>query len=168
MTIFAIIVAVSSNNVIGKDGKLPWKIKNDLKRFRELTMGFTVVMGRVTHESIGKPLKGRRNIVMSKTHKNIDGCEVAQSLGAVLRLVEGEEKVFFIGGSDIYKLFMPYCSKMYITHVHVTIKDGDSYFPRYDSFGWIRESKTIHPPDSDNEYWYTFETLRENDWICNM
>jgi dihydrofolate reductase len=122
-----IIAAVSENNVIGKDGKIPWHISEDFRRFKSLTVGHTVIMGRKTFESLGRPLPERKNIVIThqKNYKP-DGVLVAGSFADALRLSSG--KVFVIGGSSVYREALPHADILEITKVHKNV-DGDVYFP---------------------------------------
>jgi dihydrofolate reductase len=132
-----IIAAMSSNRVIGKDGKLPWHIGHDLRRFKALTMGHPIVMGRKTFESIGKPLKGRRNIVLTRynTYEQ-QGIEIANSIQAALDLCNWERKIFFIGGEEVYKQALPITDKIHLTIVHKNF-DGDAYFPDFSKMGFF-------------------------------
>ena len=133
MTI-SMIVAVGYNNEIGKDNKLLWDIPEDLKHFRETTTGKTVVMGRKTFESIGKPLPNRKNIVLTRNiNPNIKGCYQTSNINDILKL---EEDVFIIGGSQIYELFMPYADELIVTHVAEVFDDADSFFPEVNTKEW--------------------------------
>lgn len=128
----SIIVAMSENRVIGKDGRMPWHLSEDLKRFKQITMGHTIVMGRKTYESIGKPLPGRTNIVVTRQKDfHADGVTVIHDLAEIAhdaRLTPHGE-VFIIGGADIYQLALPHADKIYLTLIHKKI-DGDTYFPK--------------------------------------
>lgn len=148
-----IIAAVSDNNVIGKDGKLPWHIPEDLKRFKKLTLGHTVVMGRKTFESLGsKPLSDRVNCVISETLNDVV-CLGMQFFAFVYDNIQqfldeqkeiDDEVVWIIGGSNIYREFMPHAQRMYITRVHQTIEDGDAFFPEIDLNVWHLEHFEKH------------------------
>ena len=126
--IISMIAAMSDNRVIGLNGRLPWDIPADLARFRSVTMGHAVLMGRKTFESIGHPLLGRRNIVLSRTGPQIEGCEVYRSLQQAIAAVEGEEEIFICGGGDVFKEALPLCQRVYLTIVHGSYQ-GDVYFP---------------------------------------
>jgi dihydrofolate reductase len=127
--IISIIAAVSNNNVIGKDNKLPWHLPGDLKRFKELTTGHTIIMGRKTFESIGRPLPSRRNIVVTRNKDyKADGVEIIHSIKEALDLVKNEDEVFIIGGEEIYKLALPMANKIYLTRINKEY-DGDAFFP---------------------------------------
>ena len=131
-----IIVAASENSVIGYKNALPWHISEDLKNFKKITINHSVIMGRKTFESIGKPLKDRRNIVISrdKTLK-IEGVEVVNSLDDAVCRTKDENEIFIIGGEQIYKMAMPISTNMHITKVHNNIK-GDAFFPAFDENEW--------------------------------
>ena len=132
----SLIVAASDNNVIGVNGGLPWHLPDDLKRFKRITLGKSIVMGRLTHESIGRPLPGRRNIVISaRTGYAASGCEVAGSPHAALELCVGEDEVMIIGGGAIYAAFLPLAERIYLTRVHTELS-GDAFFPVLDEARW--------------------------------
>ena len=148
-----IIVATSKNRVIGNNNSLMWNLPEDLKHFKKLTTDNTIVMGRKTYESIGRPLLNRRNIVISRQNNyHLDGCEVVSSLEEALLLCGGD--CFIIGGGEIYKQSINIADKIYLTLLDEEFK-GDTYFPEIDK-DWvetIRESKEV---DSKNKYKYTF------------
>ena len=136
MTNVWIIAAVADNNVIGKGSALPWRIPEDLARFKALTLGNTLIMGRKTFESIGRPLPGRTTIVLTRRDDFVaPGVLVAHDRSQALSLVP-EPNAFVAGGADIYGLFLPLASKLFLTRVHGTY-DGDTYFPRVDAGVWI-------------------------------
>jgi dihydrofolate reductase len=131
-----IIVASSKNLVIGYKNALPWHISEDLKHFKQITINHSVVMGRKTFESIGKPLKERRNIVVSRDRTmKIEGVEVVNSLDEAIHRTKNENEIFIIGGEQIYKMAMPIATNMHITKVHSNIK-GDAFFPAFDENEW--------------------------------
>ena len=131
-----IIVAASENSVIGYKNALPWHISEDLKNFKKITINHSVIMGRKTFESIGKPLKDRRNIVISrdKTLK-IEGIEVVNSLDDAVCRTKDENEIFIIGGEQIYKIALPIATNMHITRVYRTI-EGDAFFPTFENSQW--------------------------------
>jgi dihydrofolate reductase len=133
----ALIAGVGTNRVIGVDGHLPWRLPEDLKRFKALTMGHAVIMGRKTHESIGRPLPGRRNIVVSRRPGfKVEGCEVAGSLEAALELVRGQDTLpFVIGGEALYAAALPLATQLHLTLVPLA-PAGDAYFPELDPGAW--------------------------------
>ncbi|MBI3585830.1 MAG: dihydrofolate reductase [Ignavibacteriales bacterium] len=124
-----IIAAISRNRVIGKDGKLPWHISEDLKRFKQLTTGHTIFMGRKTYESLGKPLPNRRNIVLSS--KEISGVETYHSLADALTALEREEKIFVIGGGELFAQLLDQADALHLTLVDQEV-EGDTFFPPYE------------------------------------
>ncbi len=136
----AIIAAIGKNRVIGRDGKVPWHIPEDLKRFKRLTTGHAVVMGRKTWESLGKALPGRRNIVISR--HEIPGAEHYASVGEALTALHDQEKVFVIGGARVYAEFLGRADELYLTFVEQEA-DGDTYFPPFADL-LAREFKPVH------------------------
>lgn len=154
----SIIVAASTNNVIGAQGELPWKISADLKRFKALTLGKPVVMGRRTHESIGRPLPGRQNIVITRQAGfKAQGCDVVTSPHEALRVTRGAAEIFVIGGSEIYALFLPKAQRIYLTRVHARI-DGDAYFPDTDERIWQLVQVEAHAASDANQFPFEFRT----------
>ena len=132
----SIVVAASENLVIGYKNALPWHISEDLKHFKQITINHSVVMGRKTFESIGKPLKERRNIVVSRDRTlKIEGAEVVNSLDEAIHRTKNENEIFIIGGEQIYKMAIPIATHMHITKVYNNIK-GDAYFPAFDENEW--------------------------------
>lgn len=165
----SIIVAVAENGVIGRAGDLPWRLSNDLKRFKSLTMGHTVIMGRRTWESIGRPLPGRRMIVVSRREGyQVDRPEVgvAASLEDALHRAEasGESEAFVIGGAELYRSALPIADRLYITIVESEV-EGDTYFPiksfeEFDWNAWVVVEQEAHEADAKNEHPYVFTTLQ--------
>lgn len=154
----SIIVAASTNNVIGVQGKLPWKISDDLKRFKALTLGKPVVMGRRTYESIGRPLPGRQNIVITRQAGfAAEGCDVVASPQEALRIAQDPAEVFVIGGSEIYALFLPKARHLYLTRVHAVI-DGDAHFPDIDEQDWQLVDAEFHGASDANQFPFEFRT----------
>jgi dihydrofolate reductase len=147
-----IIVATSKNRVIGNNNSLIWNLPNDLRRFKEITSGGTVVMGRNTYESIGKPLPNRRNIIITRSSLSIEGCEVVNSIEEALLLCNND--CFIIGGGEIYKQTIDISEKIYLTLIHEEF-EGDSYFPEIDST-WFKVSRVDNYPDDKNKYKYSF------------
>jgi len=128
---WSIVVAMAPNRVIGKNNQLPWHYKEDLRWFRQLTKGHTVLMGRKTYQSIGKALPHRRNLVLSKQQLTLPDAEVLASLEQAIALTEGMSHVFVIGGERIYKQTLPCCSKVYLTRIKVDY-EGDTFFPSFE------------------------------------
>ncbi len=152
----SIFVAASTNNVIGVEGELPWKISDDLKRFKRLTMGKPIVMGRLTWESIGHPLPGRQNIVITRQPDfAADGCDAVTSPTAALRAAGDVDEIMVIGGQQIYELFLPKASRLYLTRVHADI-DGDAFFPAVEPGVWDRISNEYHSAGDGNEFAFDF------------
>ena len=156
----SIIAAVASNGVIGRDGDLPWHLPADLARFKQLTMGHALIVGRKTYAEIGKPLPGRRMIMLSRTapspHPEV---AVAADLATALRLAEGDDEVFVAGGAQIYGAALPITDRMYLTHVHADVP-GDTRFPDYDPGQWERLSILKHAADDQHAYAFTFVDYR--------
>ena len=147
-----IIVATSKNGVIGNNNELIWKLSADLKRFKEITTGNTVVMGRKTYESIGRALPNRRNIIISRdVHYKVEGCEVVNSLEEAISL---SDTIFIIGGADIYRQSMDIADNIYLTMVHAEL-DGDALFPNIGK-DWAKLSRVDYEADEKNEYKYSF------------
>lgn len=154
--ILSLIVAASDNNVIGKNNKLPWHLPDDLKRFRALTRGHPVIMGRKTFESIGRPLPDRMNIVVSHTLEVPPaGTKLASSLSVALELANGSEEAFVIGGSQLFQMSAPLADRLYLTRVHATV-DGDVLLPPIDFSAWKETSREEHPNDPEHEFSFTY------------
>ena len=152
----SIIVAASANNVIGMQGSLPWKLSDDLKRFKQLTMGKTIVMGRLTWAAIGRPLPGRQNIVLTRQADfAADGCDVVSSPAEALSVAGDADEIMVIGGGQIYELFLPKATRLYITRVHAEI-DGDAFFPEIDSNVWQLASSESISADDANQFPFDF------------
>lgn len=153
-----LVVAISSNNAIGKDNQLLWHLPADLKHFKNITSGHTIIMGRKTYDSIGKPLPNRRNIVITRQKGlQIEGIEVVHSLAEALSLCKQEE-VYIIGGAEIYRQAISLCDKIELTRVHQYF-DADAFFPELDNATWEEVWKEDHLPDEKNKFAYTFSTL---------
>lgn len=151
----SIIAAVSSNGVIGKEGKLPWYIPEDLKHFKKLTSGNVVIMGRKTYESIGKPLPNRVNIVITRDkNKIINGCITVNSIEEAIRKAGNDKQIFIIGGGEIYKKSLNFANKIYLTKVHQNI-EGDTYFPTLNE-NW----KEIRREDKKGYSFITYDFFR--------
>jgi dihydrofolate reductase len=148
-----LIAAVSENNIIGQEGKIPWRLPADLVHFKRETLGKPIVMGRLTHEAIGRNLPNRINVVMSRNSYNAEGCVVVHSVEEVLDKFSDTEEIMIIGGEQIYKLFLPIAYKLIITHVKCLV-GGDAYFPIIGK-EWIKHVCEERLPDQDNAYAYT-------------
>ncbi len=162
MTI-SIIVAISENNVIGKNNDLIWHISEDLKRFKKLTSGHSIIMGRKTYESLPfKPLPKRKNIILSFKDIKFEGAYVVNNLEDAIKLCEGEDEIFICGGAEIYKRFIPLVDKLYITKVHKKF-EGDTFFPKinYNEWKLIERSKRLYDKNSDLDYTFLDYTKNE-------
>lgn len=157
----AIAVAVGENFAIGKNNQLLWHMPADLKFFKHTTSGHTVIMGRKTFDSVGKPLPNRRNIIITRdTQLKIDGVEVVNSLEAAIELTKEKTKaVFIVGGAQIYREALPITDTLYLTTIH-HIFDADTFFPEIDRNDWEVVSSEPHKADEKNKYDYTFEVLK--------
>ena len=161
--IISLIAAMSNGRVIGKDGLLPWSLPSDMKRFRQLTMGKSIIMGRKTFESIGKGLSGRVNIVLTRDLCYCaDGCTVVHSIGKALRIAlkhgSTQQEVMVIGGASLFEQFLPRADRIYLTQIHAHF-DGDTYFPEFGSDDWRTEKRIDCFHDKDNSHNYSFLTL---------
>lgn len=161
--IISLVVAVDRSGGIGKDNQVPWHLSGDLKRFKALTMGHHIIMGRRTDQSIGKNLSGRVSVVITKKSKfQAEGLLVAHSLEEALQLARdaGENEVFIIGGGQIYELALPLADRIYLTQVD-THADCDVFFPEIDLTQWDETQVTFHPADDRNQYSYTIKKLEK-------
>ncbi|SJN30637.1 dihydrofolate reductase [Sphingobacterium sp. JB170] len=158
-----LIVAASKNNAIGKDNKMLWHLPEDFKYFKRTTIGHSIIMGRKTFLSIGKPLPERRNIVLSRdlNFSNYD-VDVANSVSEVLNYCRDEREIFIIGGAQLYEQTLPIAQKILLTRVHTEIQ-GDAYFPVLSPQEWKLTSSEKHPKDEKHAYDFTFEVW---DRIC--
>jgi dihydrofolate reductase len=155
----SIIVAMDRNRVIGKGDALPWHISSDLKNFKKITMGKPIIMGRKTHESIGRPLPGRENIILTrdKTYQ-VEGCTVLHSMDELLKHCKDVDEVMITGGSEIYKMSLEQATRLYLTEVHTEI-EGDTFFPKFDRSEWKELSREDFKVDEKNEFDYSFVLL---------
>jgi dihydrofolate reductase len=161
----SLIVAVSENRVIGCDGRLPWRLSADLRRFKKLTMGHHLVMGRKTFESIGRALPGRTSLVLSRqTDYRAPGATVVPDLRRVMQLAAADTEVFVIGGGEIYRQVLPTADRIYMTQVHARV-DGEVTFPELPEAEWrLRDRSPRQAADDSNDHDYTFlEYERVND-----
>jgi dihydrofolate reductase len=159
----SIIVAAAPDGAIGRDNRIPWHLPADLARFKRLTMGHAIVMGRRTHKSIGRPLTGRRNIVITRQRDyRAEGCEVVGSLDAALAAA-GDGEVFVIGGAAIYREALPRASRIYLTRVEGTF-EADTFFPEIDERVWREVERVRGMTDDKNRHPHEFlllERIRE-------
>lgn len=155
----SLIVAMAHDRVIGADNAMPWHLPADLRHFKALTLGKPLIMGRRTFQSIGRPLPGRRNLVISRDPAwSAEGVEVCGSLESALAAVVGCDEVMIIGGGQLYAQALVLADCLYLTHIDLTVA-GDTRFPPYEQLGWQCVASEAHAPDEKNPYPYRFETL---------
>lgn len=159
----SIIVAIASNYAIGKNNDLLWHISRDLKRFKALTENHCIVMGKKTYFSLPfRPLKNRTNMVITDVDGEvIDNCLMAYSIEDAISKMDSKGENFIIGGGSIYKQFMPFAQKLYLTRVH-KVFEGDIFFPEFDVKEWILQEKEDVADDEQNDFTYSFETYVKN------
>lgn len=158
--VISIIVAIANNWAIGRKNALPWHLPNDLKHFHELTMGKPVIMGQKTFESIGKPLPGRTNIIITlDKNYTAPGCIVVHSIEESLAAAKNFKEAMIIGGASIYKQFLPLAHRLYLTLIDAAIEGADAFFPEIDYSAWQEVDRVENKPDKDNQYPYTFLIL---------
>jgi dihydrofolate reductase len=154
----SLVVAASANDVIGVEGRLPWRLPGDLKNFKRLTMGKPVIMGRLTWESIGRPLPGRRNIVITRNPDYVAaGCDIVASPAAALAAAGDDDEVMIIGGGQVYALFRAQAQRLYLTRVDVHL-EGDAFFPPPGDDEWRLIDREAQPADDANEYAFEIRT----------
>ena len=147
------------NRVIGRGGALPWRISSDLKNFKKITMGKPILMGRKTHDSIGKPLPGRENIILTNNKKySAEGCTVKNTLDEVYSYCEEQLELVVMGGAILYSQTLDKADKLYITEVNASV-NGDTFFPEYKGNQWREISRESFNADENNEFDYSFTVL---------
>jgi dihydrofolate reductase len=154
----SLIVAVSENGVIGRDGGLPWRLSADLQHFKKTTMGHHLIIGRRTWDEVGKPLPGRTMVVVTRSHHfAAEGVRVAHSLEDALDIARDDDEPFIGGGAHIYRMALEnnLVDRLYITRIHAKV-DGDTFFPEFDLHDWEQISEERHEADERNEYPYSF------------
>jgi len=157
---YSIVVAFSSNHVIGRNNALPWRLSNDLQHFKLLTLGKTIVMGRKTYDSIGKLLPGRDTVIMTKNPNfRVRGASVISHVDEIALLPTRSDEIMIVGGSSIYDLFLEICDTLYVTEVKATL-EGDAFFPDIDPAVWLQSHRESHAADQKNEYDYDFVTYQ--------
>jgi dihydrofolate reductase len=160
VTHLSVVVAADERGGIGRGGGLPWHLPEDLKRFKAITMGKPIVMGRRTWDSIGRPLPGRRSIVVSRqAGLAIEGAEVVGSLEQALRAASDAPEVCVIGGAELYRLALPRAEVVHLTRVHATV-EADTFLPALDPSDWEEVSSERHDADERHAHPYSFVTLR--------
>jgi dihydrofolate reductase len=156
----SIIAAMDENRLIGSNNDLPWHLPADLQRVKQLTTGHSIILGRKNYESIGRPLPGRKNIVITRNPGfEAPGCVVVNSIEAALEAAAGDD-VFIFGGARIYEQMFDLAERMYLTKIHATFK-GDTWFPEYDSTDWQEIEHQDFNADQKNPYDYSFITLEK-------
>lgn len=149
----SIIVAIASDGAIGRANDLLWHLPADLKRFKELTTGHTILMGRKTFESLPRgPLPNRRNIIISRSLPAQPGAEVYPTIQQAMEACASDEEVFIIGGGEIYRQLLPNTERIYLTRVQASFPDAEVFFPELDPIEWIEEAREVYPRDERNEY----------------
>ncbi len=155
----SIVVAMDKKGVIGLKGALPWRLSADLKHFKAITMGKPLIMGRKTHTSIGRPLPGRKNIVITHSQDfKAEGCVVVHSLDDAFQVADGVNEVMIMGGSSIYNQALARTDRLYVTEVHADV-EGDVYFPEFDKDEWKEFERQEYTAGENNEFDYSFVGL---------
>ena len=154
MTQLSIIVAVAHDGVIGVNNTLPWHLPEDLKRFRALTMGHHIIMGRKTYDSLGRLLPGRTTVIVTRNESyKVEGALVAHSLEAAIALCEDDEEVFLIGGAELYQAGLKLAHKLYITEIELDVA-GDAFFPKLVSTEWQETEREVHTSEKGLKFSY--------------
>jgi dihydrofolate reductase len=162
MTLVTLIVAVADSGVIGRDNTLPWHLPDDLQRFKRLTLGKPIVMGRKTFVSIGKPLPGRHNIVMTRdTNYRPDGVTVVHDVDAAIAAAGDVPEIMIIGGAELFRLFLPRAGRVHLTRVHGDVQ-GDIHWPALDAREWRVTDREPHAADERHVYPLTFEVWEKS------
>ncbi len=155
-TRISLIAAMAQNRVIGIRNTLPWRLPEDLKRFKALTMNHHIVMGRKTYDSIGKPLPGRDTVIVTRNADYaVPGCIAVNSLDAALTVSHGDTEVFFVGGAELYRQALPIAHRIYLTEIQ-RVFDGDAFFPEFDNSQWIETAREPHRTQGDPSFEYHF------------
>lgn len=160
--VISLVAAMAKNRVIGKDNKMPWHLPADLKHFKAVTMAKPIVMGRKTYESIGRPLPGRQNVVISRDPDyKVEGCDVVNSIEAAIELLSNKEEIMIIGGGFLYSQMMGLADKLYLTFIDLEVK-GDTYFPEFEGLNLTESASEAHLSDDKNPYNYRFVNYHIN------
>jgi len=164
--VVALIVAVAENGVIGRKGRMPWRIPSECRYFRETTMGKPVIMGRKTFDSLRKPLDGRDDIVVTRNRNYapkgaiaVESVEQALKIGRDCAIARATDEIMIIGGAEIYAETLPYARRVYYTRIHAE-PEGDVYFPELESRDWIEASQSFHPRQGDDDHDYTISVYK--------
>ena len=157
--VVSVVVAMAHHGIIGRDNTLPWHLRADLQRFKSLTMGKPILMGRKTFESIGRPLPGRSNIVLTRDSRwSAPGVSCVHTLDQALTCADGAAELAVIGGAEVYRLALPITQRIYLTRVLAEVP-GDTRFPQLDEAEWREVERSAHPADEHNDYPVSFVTL---------
>lgn len=157
--ILSIIVAMDEQGTIGRENRLPWRLSADLKHVKATTMGKPIIMGRKTHESIGKPLPGRENIIITRNvNYKSEGCTVFTNIDNALKYCQHHDEVVCMGGAELYRQILSKVSRIYLTEVHAKV-EGDTFFPEFNRDEWQEVSRENHSKDEKNEIDYSFVVL---------
>ncbi len=155
----SLIVALATNHCIGLNNQLPWRQSADLQHFKTTTMGKPILMGRKTYESIGRPLPGRHNIIITRnTHYHVEGCDIQHSLEAAIAACQDQDEIMITGGGQLFEQAMPLVERMYLTWIHTNI-DGDAFFPSWQAEQWQEVSRQSYNADEKNQFDYSFVVL---------
>ena len=155
----SLIAAIGRNRVIGHNNTLPWRLPADMRHFRRVTMGKPVLMGRKTFESLGKPLAGRTNIIITRdTTYAVSDCRVVHSLAEGLTTASRHDEILVLGGADIFAQFLPHATRLYLTYVHADF-EGDAFFPPFDDADWVETERSELLADTENPHACSFLTL---------
>ena len=158
--IISIIAAMANQRAIGINNSLPWNLPADMQWFRKCTMGKPIIMGRTTYESIGKPLPGRKNVIVTRNVEyRVEGAIVVHSLEQAIEAVQGEAEAMIIGGSNIYSQALDFADRLYLTEIHSDV-EADSWFPEFDLQQWQQQSREDHTADEKNIHDYSFVVLQ--------
>ncbi len=155
----SLIAALDRHNAIGRDNDLPWRLPDDLKRFKALTLGKPVLMGRKTAQSLGRPLPGRTNLVLTRSGQvPFDGMQAVASVDEALRiaLADGAGELCVIGGGEVYALCMPLATHLHLTHVETAVEGADAFFPAFDASQWRTVAREPHAADSKHAFAFAF------------
>lgn len=164
--ILSIITALSANQVIGLNNQLPWHLPADLQHFKAHTLGKPIIMGRKTYESLGKPLPGRRNIVVTHNAQfHAPGCEIVNSLEQALKLTAKDEEVMVIGGAELIQQVLPQTDRLYLTFIHEQF-EGNCFFPAWNPADWLEIEREDYKADARNPHPYSFVTYQRK--LCHQ
>lgn len=159
----SLIVAMDRNRAIGRDGGIPWRLSADMQFFKSVTMGKPIIMGRKTWESLGRPLPGRHNIVITRNQAyQAEGATVTHSVEEALEAAAGDDEVMVIGGAAIYRLFLPLAQQLYLTRVDAEVSDADTWFPELDESDWIVLEEQRFNADEKNESGFRIQRLQRS------